>query len=96
MVIAEKYRLKWFIDVTGLLVVAVEQAWYLHATCPRFPQKAFKTLIYARARYRIRANELMGKIMQLFSKTVLPMTLVVSMIVWAWVSFLSVAISSLF
>jgi len=34
--------------------------------------------------------------MQLFSKTILPMTLVVSMIVWAWVSFFSVAVSSLF
>ena len=32
----------------------------------------------------------------LFNKTALPITLVVLMIVWAWVSFLSVAISSLF
>lgn len=32
----------------------------------------------------------------LFSKTVLPMTLVVLMIVWAWLSFFSVALSSLF
>lgn len=32
----------------------------------------------------------------LFSKTALPITLVVAMIVWAWVSFFSVAVSSLF
>jgi hypothetical protein len=32
----------------------------------------------------------------LFNKTALPITLVVGMIVWAWVSFLSVAVSSLF
>ncbi len=32
----------------------------------------------------------------LFNKTVLPITLVVIMIVWAWVSFFSVALSSLF
>jgi len=32
----------------------------------------------------------------LFNKTALPITLVVIMIVWAWVSFLSVAVSSLF
>lgn len=31
----------------------------------------------------------------LFSKPVLPLTLVVVMIVWAWVSFFSVALSSL-
>lgn len=31
-----------------------------------------------------------------FSKTNLPMTLVIIMIVWAWISFLSVALSSLF
>ena len=34
--------------------------------------------------------------MNLFSKTNLPMTLVVILIVWAWISFLSVALSSLF
>jgi hypothetical protein len=32
----------------------------------------------------------------LFSKAALPLTLVVGMIVWAWVSFFSVALSSLF
>jgi hypothetical protein len=32
----------------------------------------------------------------LFNKAALPITLVVIMIVWAWVSFLSVALSSLF
>ena len=32
----------------------------------------------------------------LFNKTALPITMVVIMIVWAWVSFLSVAVSSLF
>jgi hypothetical protein len=32
----------------------------------------------------------------LFSKAVLPLTLVIGMIIWAWVSFLSVAVSSLF
>jgi hypothetical protein len=32
----------------------------------------------------------------LFNKKALPITLVVAMIVWAWVSFLSVAVSSLF
>lgn len=34
--------------------------------------------------------------MDLFSKTNLPMTLVVALIVWAWISFLSTAIASLF
>ncbi len=34
--------------------------------------------------------------MNLFSKTALPLTLVVMLIVWAWISFLSVAVSSLF
>lgn len=34
--------------------------------------------------------------MDLFSKTNLPMTLVVSLIVWAWISFLSVVLGSLF
>jgi len=34
--------------------------------------------------------------MNLFSKTNLPMTLVVTLIVWAWISFLSVALGSLF
>jgi hypothetical protein len=32
----------------------------------------------------------------LFSKTALPLTLVVVMIVWAWLSFFSVALTSLF
>jgi len=32
----------------------------------------------------------------LFNKTALPITLVVMMIVWAWLSFFSVALSSLF
>jgi len=32
----------------------------------------------------------------LLSKAALPLTLVVAMIVWAWVSFFSVAVSSLF
>jgi len=32
----------------------------------------------------------------LFNKTALPVTLVIIMIIWAWVSFLSVAVSSLF
>lgn len=32
----------------------------------------------------------------LFNKTALPITLVVGMIVWAWLSFFSVALSSLF
>lgn len=34
--------------------------------------------------------------MDLFSKTNLPMTLVISLIVWAWISFLSVVLGSLF
>ena len=34
--------------------------------------------------------------MDLFSKTNLPMTLVVVLIIWAWISFLSVALGSLF
>ena len=34
--------------------------------------------------------------MNLFSKNNLPMTLVVGLIVWAWFSFISVALSSLF
>jgi hypothetical protein len=32
----------------------------------------------------------------LFNKTALPITLVIIMIAWAWASFLSVALSSLF
>jgi hypothetical protein len=34
--------------------------------------------------------------MDLFGKTNLPMTLVVALIVWAWISFLSVVLGSLF
>ena len=34
--------------------------------------------------------------MDLFSKTNLPMTLVTALIIWAWISFFSVALSSLF
>jgi hypothetical protein len=34
--------------------------------------------------------------MNLFSKAALPLTLVVMLIVWSWVSFLSVALGSLF
>lgn len=34
--------------------------------------------------------------MDLFSKTNLPMTLVIALIIWAWISFFSVALSSLF
>ena len=34
--------------------------------------------------------------MNLFSQTNLPMTLLIILIVWAWISFLSVALSSLF
>jgi len=34
--------------------------------------------------------------MHLFSKTNLPLTLVVVLIIWAWISFFSVALSSLF
>lgn len=33
--------------------------------------------------------------MNLLSKTALPLTLVIGMIIWAWVTFLSVAVSSL-
>jgi hypothetical protein len=32
----------------------------------------------------------------IFSKAALPLTLVIVMIIWAWASFLSVAVSSLF
>ena len=32
----------------------------------------------------------------LFSKAVLPLTLVIGMIIWAWATFFSVALSSLF
>jgi len=34
--------------------------------------------------------------MNIFSKTALPITLIVAMVIWAWVSFFSVAVSSLF
>ncbi len=34
--------------------------------------------------------------MDMFSKTNLPMTLVIALIVWAWISFLSVVLGSLF
>ncbi len=34
--------------------------------------------------------------MMLFSKAVLPLTLVVAMVIWAWATFFSVALSSLF
>lgn len=34
--------------------------------------------------------------MELFSKTNLPLTLVTALAIWAWVSFFSVALSSLF
>lgn len=34
--------------------------------------------------------------MDLFSKANLPLTLVIALIIWAWISFFSVALSSLF
>lgn len=34
--------------------------------------------------------------MDLFNKTNLPMTIVLALIIWAWISFFSVALSSLF
>ena len=34
--------------------------------------------------------------MDLFSKTNLPLTLVVALIIWAWISFFSAALGSLF
>lgn len=46
--------------------------------------------------FRIRQIMFEEATMDLFSKTNLPMTLVIVLIVWAWISFLSVVLGSLF